>query len=144
MKSRSRKQQVATKRNWSKARLCSARGTLSDLQRSHHLSPLDKARLFQAANLLEPLLEKWDADTKAILAQTQNEQNFYVTFMQKQAALKNHYWKIKAKDYTEARAIAEFHLGDQFAFMYTEEAFLPQKAQYNLSEVNLKSLLTFL
>lgn len=141
---RSRKQQVATKRNWEKARLASARGTLFDLERSPHLSPIDKARLSQAANLLKPLLEKWDADTKAILSETKNDQNFYITFMQKQTALRDHYWKISAKDYTEARDIATNLLGDQFAFMYTEEDFLPQKDRFNLTAISRNSLQSLL
>ncbi len=58
-------------------------------------------------------------------------ENYYATFMQKQAT-KNHYVLINAPDESTARAAMFAHFGDKFMTVYSEEKFEGQIENFKL------------
>lgn len=66
---RSKKQTVATNRNWSK-RIIAGMYSLPSTIRT--LTPVECMQLRQATDILDTMLMNWDDNTKALLAATHN------------------------------------------------------------------------
>lgn len=57
--------------------------------------------------------------------------NYYITFMQ-YCSLRQYYVKVQGLNESEARVKAFNSFGEKWAFIYSEEKFLPQIEQFNL------------
>lgn len=64
----------------------------------------------------------------------QKVENWYFTFMQRQHGLQDKYVKIKGS-YQHAREEMCRRYGNEWAFQYNEEDFIPQIKDYGLEEL---------
>lgn len=64
---------------------------------------------------------------------------YYFTFMGYQSALKRKYVKLRGT-YASTRRIMMRHFGDQWAFQYSEQEFLPQIERFGLTELPLEDM----
>lgn len=65
---------------------------------------------------------------------------FYITFQSKYINIGHCFAVVEGTTYDEARQKVEEARGSDFAFMYTEEAFMPQIKKYGLSETDLHAV----